>query len=484
MPKIRKSLLGLFVGVLFNSPLTFADTSGYGLPDLGTAAASTLTIDREREYGDAFVRILRAQQPIVTDPLLNHYVNDLGSRLVGSANDVKTPFTFMLIQKNDINAFAFFGGHIALHTGLFRYAQTESELASVMAHEIAHQTQRHLARAMEDQARRTPLTIAATVGSVLLAIAAPEAGIAAAHATAAATVQSKINYTRDNEKEADRIGISILSRAGFDTRAMPTFFTRLADQYRYASTPPEFLLTHPLPDSRVSDTRARAQNYPTKSVSVSENYQLARARVIARYTESKAALDWFNRKLKVAPKSLKAPLQFGKALLSIDEGKFKEAKVLLLPLYQSEPANLFYLDAMTDLDLAQGQTSSAISRLRKALDVNPENGVLKLNLAYALNKAGQFEDAISLLQHYTHLAPDNIIAFTMLQEAFEKNGNRHGALAAQAETFALQARWDDAINNYSLASELVPLGSLDQARYDARIDQLRTKQLRFNQLRN
>ena len=134
------------------------------------------------------------------------------------------PLFVFLIENKTLNAFAFFGGHIAIHSGLFLYTQNESELASVLAHEIAHLTQRHLARAMEDRARQTPLTIAALVGSLMLGLASPQAGIAAAQATTAARAQASINYTRDNEKEADRIGVETLNRAGFDVHSMPKFF--------------------------------------------------------------------------------------------------------------------------------------------------------------------------------------------------------------------------------------------------------------------
>lgn len=134
------------------------------LPDIGTVAGSTLTIDQELIYGDAYMRMLRNNQPVINDPVLNEYIDNLGHRLVASANDVKTPFTFFMIRDRNINAFAFFGGYVALHSGLFLHAQSESELASVMAHEIAHVTQRHLARSMEEQARRSPATIAALAG--------------------------------------------------------------------------------------------------------------------------------------------------------------------------------------------------------------------------------------------------------------------------------------------------------------------------------
>ena len=237
-------------------------------------------------------------------PCLINTLIALGHRLVANANDVKTPFNFFMIRDRNINAFAFFGGYVALHSGLFLHAQSESELASVLAHEIAHVTQRHLARSMEDQARRSPATIAALAASVLLAIAAPEAGIAALTATTAGNMQSQINYTRSNEKEADRFGISTMAKAGFDVNAMPRFFGRLADEYRYASTPPPMLLTHPLPEDRITDSRARARSYPPLKLAPSLDYHLARARIVARYAgiDGDAALDWFERKLKKGSK--------------------------------------------------------------------------------------------------------------------------------------------------------------------------------------
>ncbi|WP_044363007.1 M48 family metalloprotease, partial [Vibrio fluvialis] len=191
MVKRTRSFVCLCLATALATPsLTYADT--IELPDIGTVAGSTLTIDQERIYGDAYMRMLRNSRPVINDPVLNEYIDSLGHRLVANADDVKTPFTFFMIRDRDINAFAFFGGYVALHSGLFLHAQSESELASVMAHEIAHVTQRHLARSMEDQARRSPATIAALAGSLLLAIAAPEAGIAAITATTAGNMQSQI----------------------------------------------------------------------------------------------------------------------------------------------------------------------------------------------------------------------------------------------------------------------------------------------------
>lgn len=223
------------------------------LPDIGTAGVSAMSIEREAQFGEAFSRFARANQPVIEDPVLNEYINNLGLKLLSQADAVRFPFQFLLIRDDSINASAFLGGIVQLHTGLFLYADNESELASVMAHEITHVTQRHIARYLESQSRSTPLTIAGVVGSVALAVVNPQAGMAALQTTMGLKMQSAINYTRDNEREADRIGLQLMHNAGFDTDGMASFFQKLADKYQFASTPPPMLLTHPLPSSRIAE---------------------------------------------------------------------------------------------------------------------------------------------------------------------------------------------------------------------------------------
>lgn len=455
------------------------------LPDIGTVAGATLTIDQELIYGDAYMRMLRSSRPIINDPVINEYIDTLGHRLVANANDVKTPFTFFMIRDRNINAFAFFGGYIAIHSGLLLHAQSESELASVMAHEIAHVTQRHLARSMEEQARRSPATIAALAGSLLLAIAAPQAGIAAITATTAGSMQSQINYTRSHEKEADRFGIATLAKAGFDVHAMPRFFGRLADEYRYASTPPPMLLTHPLPEDRITDTRARAQQFPSTNLAPSLNYHLTRSRVVARYTgiNAEAALDWMNRQQARADASIKDAFDYGKALVHMDNKQYELAEKYLSQLLHKQPDNNFYLDAMSDLLIDTDRLSAAQDLLNKALLQKPNNPVLVINYANVLIKAEQFPDAIRILQRYTHARPNDIIGWSLLAEANSRHDNRAEELAARGEIFALNANWNRAIQFYTQASQLAPLGSLQQARYDARLDQLMVQRDRFLALR-
>jgi predicted Zn-dependent protease len=480
MFKRTQSALCLALSCLIATPSTsFASNE---LPDIGTAAGGTLSINQENVYGDAYMRIIRASQPVIGDPVLNEYVESLGFKLVANADDVKTPFHFFLIRDRNINAFAFFGGYVALHSGLFLHSQSESELASVVAHEIAHITQRHLARSMEDQARRTPLTIAALAGSLLLAIAAPEAGIAALTATQAGSMQAQINYTRSNEKEADRFGMSTLVKAGFDPAAMPRFFSRLADQYRYASTPPAFLLTHPLPEDRISDSRARAEKLSPVKLPASTNFHFAKARIIARYVglDQNAALDWVERTTKkTTNKEVLASLDYAKALVYLDNKQIDEANTILKKLFDIYPNNNFILDALSDLHIAKEQFAQAEKLLEDSLVLKPNNPVLLINLANVHVEAQQYDVAQRMLQRFTHEWPNDSNGWSLLSKTEAALGNTSGELAARGEIYALRANWNKAIQVYTQASQIAELGSLEQARYDARIDQLLVQRDRF-----
>ncbi|OBU12044.1 hypothetical protein AYY19_09160 [Photobacterium aquimaris] len=486
MFQLAKAPRSILLAALLTTSLSAVASNAILLPDIGTTAASTLTIDKEIQYGDMYMRMMRASRPIINDPVLSEYIQDLGHKLVANADGVKTPFNFFLIQNYDINAFALFGGNIGVHSGLFLHAKTESELASVLAHEIAHVTQRHLARTLEDQAKKNPATMAALIGSLLLVVAAPEAGMAALHTTTAVSMQGMLNHTRSNEKEADRIGIATLAKAGFNPQAMPHFFGRLADKYRYTTTLPPMLLSHPLPESRITDSRMRANNYSTVRLPPSERYLLAKSRIVARNLgfSQTSALNWFNTELKKAPVNRRKELNYGKGLVYLDNGQYAKAQQFLMPLLTAEPNNLFYIDAMTDIDLYQKHYDKAITRLEKALQYQPESTVLQLNLANVLLEAKRYKHSLNILTRYTYQHANDTNGWALLAQNYAKQNQRAGELAAMGELAALRAQWKLAISNYTQAAQQAPLGSLDQARYDARLDQLRIQQMQFEALRS
>ena len=478
--QLKKTLVATAIASLTLGSIgpAFADSADT-LPDMGTSAGSTLSIGQEMQMGDYYVRQLRGSAPLINDPLLVQYINGLGMRLVAHANSVRTPFHFYLINNDQINAFAFFGGNVVLHSALFRYSDNESELASVMAHEISHVTQRHLARAMEDQKRNAPLTWVGALGSILLAMASPQAGMAALTGTLAGTQQGMISFTRQNEEEADRIGIQVLQRSGFDPQAMPMFMGKLLDESRYSTRPPEMLLTHPLPESRLADARNRANQMRPVVVQSSADFYLAKARTLGMYTngDNKLGTDLLNAWDKGNIRQQHAA-QYGRALLAMESNNFDQARKTLQPLLNADPQNAWYLDLATDIDLGQKKTSDAINRLKNARELRT-NPVLQLNLANALLQGGQPGEAATILNRYTFTYKEDGNGWDLLAQAESALGNRDQELAARAESMALVGQLEQAISLLSSASSQVKLGSLQQARYDARIDQLRDLQARF-----
>ena len=480
--RLKKTLLAALLPTLMLMPhaSVWADVSD-ALPDMGTTAGSTLSIGQEMQMGDFYVRQLRASAPLINDPLLNEYINQLGQRLVAHADSVKTPFHFFLIQNDELNAFAFFGGNVVLHASLFRFTENESQLASVMAHEISHVTQRHLARAMEDQKRNAPLTWVGALGSILLAMASPQAGMAALTGTLAGTQQGIISFTQGNEQEADRIGIQVLQRAGFDPKAMPNFLQKLADQSRFSSKPPEILLTHPLPDSRLADARNRANQMRPVVVQSSQDYYMAKVRALGMYATGRNQLtDELLDSYSHGNSREQQAAQYGKAVQFLQAKSFANAKKIIEPLLAKQPDNVWYLDIMTDIDIGLNQPQQAIARLNAA-GAAKNSPVVQLNLANAYVEAKQPANASRILNRYTWSHPDDVNGWDLLAQASAQQGLNDEEMAARAETLALNGQLDQAITTLSSASAQVPVGSLKQARYDARIDQLRQLQTRFKQ---
>ncbi len=480
--RLKKSLvISLAATLLTGSALSSQTDVTDSLPDIGTTAGGTLSINQELQMGDFYVRELRASAPLINDPLLNLYINQLGKQLVSHAHSVRTPFHFYLISNDEINAFAFFGGNVVLHSALFRATDDESQLASVMAHEISHVTQRHLARAMEDQQRNAPLTWVGALGSILLAMANPQAGMAALTGTLAGAQQGIITFTQNNEQEADRIGIQVLQRSGFDPQAMPGFLQKLADLSRFASKPPEILLTHPLPDSRLADARNRANQMPSIVAQSSQDYYMAKVRALGMYSTGQNQLDDdLLHKWATGNTREQQAAQYGKAIQFLEAKNFASAKHIIEPLLTKQPDNIWYLDIITDIDLGLNQSPQAIKRL-SAVKASTTNPVLQLNLANAYVEGKQPAAASRILNRYTWANPDDPNGWDLLAQASAAQGLRDEELFARAQGLALAGQLDQAITTLSSASALVPLGSLKQARYDARIDQLRQLQQRFRQ---
>lgn len=435
---------------IFASAHSMANQSD--LPDLGTSALTALTIEKEKRLGDVIYEQFRGNANILHDPLIKEYINDLGNRLVAHADDVKFPFTFFVVNEPSINAFAFYGGHIGIQSGLIDAADSESQLASVLAHEIAHVTQRHIARRKQAANENAPLTLAGFIGALLLAAVSPQAVMASLMATSAGAQQAMINYTRGNELEADRIGMTILANSGYDPNASAEFFEKLQAQIRYKTKLPPFLITHPMPDSRVSDARLRAMQYERKFYSDKIDFLLVKSRIRARFSGELGeqalsdVITDLNNRIEKSSSTKKFALQYELLLRLVDNKQFKEAERLYETMYKLAPNNLFLLDTYTDLMSASKQYDKAIVKLKKAYEVMPNNSIVTLNLANTYLQAGQYQQAIELLEYYLISKPKDFLATQILMESYKKSKNMAKYNGTKAELYALMARYGEAIS--------------------------------------
>lgn len=264
------------------------------LPDLGDSAQSVFTPQQEKALGNNIMAEIRAYKDYDDDPEVVDYLNSLGNRLVANSNDRGRAFEFFLMRDNTLNAFALPGAFVGVHSGLILAAESEAELASVLAHEIGHVTQRHIARQIAGQERSGWATLAALALAILVARSNAQAAQAAVAGAQAAAIQSKLNYTREYEREADRTGVELLSKSGFDSRGAVSFFERLQRANRiYETNAPQYLLTHPLTSDRIADIQNRVDQLPTKKSVDSLDFQLVRAKLRALFHPTKDALRYF-----------------------------------------------------------------------------------------------------------------------------------------------------------------------------------------------
>ena len=484
MFKLKALILATTLTSMLLSPMSLASkTNKNKLPEIGAAGFSILSIDKERLIGVAMMKQLRASQPLINDPVLIEYINHLGNQLVKNAQDVNYGFEFFLIRNQELNAFAFFGGHVGIHSGLITEADTESELASVIAHEISHVTQRHLARRLESQSQTQALSMAGLVSGILLTLVNPTVGMATLMGSMALTQQASINYTRGNEKEADRVGIALLSSSGFDPQGAPDFFAKMSEKYRYRSTPPAMLLTHPIPASRITDARQRAHSLPARSIPPSLSFELAKARITARYESNpKSNITRYKQQLYKKTYALKPGAEYGLALSYFENKQYLEAKNILEPLFAKDPHNLFYADVLSDVYIGLKEFDKGIEMLSRLDLFMPYNQVVTLNYASVLQAAEQYDKATQMLQDFLIKKPGNFIAYDILTELYKKQGDMALMHTSKAELLALLGAYSPAIDELHTGFNFAKENPLLKKRIKARILQFQAEEDKLKRL--
>lgn len=389
--KFTPAAITLALGLaFFSAPQQAIELDKIELPDMGDSSGTLITPEEETELGEAFFRSLHSQITINQDAEIQQYIQTIGEKLTAHSDAPGHPFHFFVVMENDINAFAGPGGYIGVNSGLILTTEAESELASVLAHEIAHVTQRHLYRAAEAAGRLSIPSMAATLAAILLGTQSPALGQAAIMAIQAGGVQFQIDFTRENEAEADRVGMQTLVGSEFDPRSMPTFFERLQQSTRYyGQAVPEFLRTHPVTTSRISDTRGRAETYPYKQYPDSLSYQLTRAKIrVLTAADPAEAKKYFQARLEQGTTEQRAVARYGLGLIALSGQKFKEAEGVFQELAKTYPNQPHYASALARTALEAHDYQTALSRFQKLTEQYPENEAIKFEYIRSLLKTG------------------------------------------------------------------------------------------------
>ena len=433
------------------------------LPILGDTASAVVSPEKEFTVGRAWLRDLRSKAPIINDPLLNNYLETLIYRLAAQSELDKPNLEIVLINSSSINAFAVPGGVIGVNAGLFLNAETEGELGAVLAHELAHLSQRHFARSVERAKRTQWATMAAMLASVAIiaTTGGGDPGLAALATTQALAIQSQLHFSRSNEREADRIGMQTLVRADIDPLAMPRFFERLNKATQYlGDQPPEFLLTHPVTASRIADSEARASRLPPTRYSESLEYQLMRARTLSAFSMNPhASIKRFKAQMNNSDSSENKSIynkaaRYGLVRSYLKANKYEEAHAALSPLRNNDPTLITFIVTEAEIYLAEEKYEKAIKLLKYNLGINPENYPLTIYYARALIKNGRPEQAIPALEMQALKSEHNPFIWQLLIEAYGGVRNIVNVHRARAEVQYLHNHNKQAIEQLEFALAL------------------------------
>lgn len=424
------------------------------LPDMGDSTGTLISPVQEKALGDSFFRSIRSQLKISYDPDIQQYIQSIGQTLVTNSDNPTQDFYFFVVLSDNINAFAGPGGYIGINSGLILSSNSESELASVIAHEIAHVTQRHIYRSYEASSRMSLPTLAATLVAIIVATQVPEIGSGALSAIQAGALQMQINFTRDNEQEADRIGIKTLERAGFDPLSMPAFFEKLQNVNRYyGEEAPEFLRTHPVTASRISDARGRAEKYPYRQVPDSQDYRLIKAklRIGSGNTNLNDLVVYFKSKINQGTAEQRAAMQYGLGLTFIKKQQFSVAKEIFLSLNQRYTKQREYLAALAQVAINQQDFETAKQRYLQLQQLYPRNAEYQFEYISILLKSNQPRLALQLLRLVDYRYQQHPKYSLLLARAYGNLGEDINLHRYMAEYFYAQGQTEAAILQIKLA---------------------------------
>lgn len=445
------------------------------LPDIGDSAGAIISPEQERQLGISTMRELRRMAPLVTDEEVEDYIQNLGMAL-GKHTNYYDDFHFFIIGSPVINAFAVPGGYVGVYSGLILNSKSESEVASVLAHEISHLTQRHGARMIEAASHMSIPSMAAFLGAILVAAINPQAGLGALAGVAAAQQQYQLNFTRANEKEADRIGIELLHEAGFRTLSMADFFERLqlANRYTDPAMIPEFLRSHPVTVNRIAEARERAERLSDKVIREdSYEYQLVWHKLnVLNSPDPVQAKNFYETSLRSGDFKNEAATRYGYTLALTAAGDFDRARIEISKLLLESPKLTAFRLVEARIEEESGHTKKALALYSAIQQDDPESRAVTYNYAALLNRSAQPAEAKRLLREFGVSDARDPRFFKLLAEAEDRLGSPAESHYNLAEYYRSVGELELASEQLRLAQIVPELSHYQRLRIDARLDEI------------
>ncbi|WP_339774524.1 M48 family metalloprotease [uncultured Methylophaga sp.] len=472
-----KYLFATFIFLMSNQSIAQANLD-IALPEMGDSAGALVSPVEEYQVGQSFYWSLQQSVTLVDDPEVNSYINSLGHRLVTNSDDPGRSFTFFVVPDNSVNAFAAPGGFIGIHTGLMLTSEAESELASVMAHEIAHVTQRHILRNFERSKRMSIPMTAAMIAAALLGVADPSAGSAAIMAVQAGNVQMQLDYSRAHEAEADNLGMQTLVNAGFDPNAMPRFFERLqiAGRFYGGNQIPEFLRTHPITVSRIADARGRAANLePRPQIRDTKKFYLMREKVrVMTSSNLRELIKTYEDKLKDNTAEDESVTRYGYALALLKNSNYTQARDEINDLIDLDDNQLSYHLVLADIEIALGRMDAALAIYNDFQRVYPDDWALSIKQVQALLRANQPRKAITILQRQLDVGEASADLYRLLAKAYGDMGQKSKSHVWLAEHYHSSGQLMQAADQLRIAADYARGDEFELAKISSRLRQIET----------
>ncbi len=454
---------------------------GQTLPDLGEGSGGTLPPQIERKVGESILREIRLRESgYLDDPEIADYLNQLGGRLVAAVPGARQDFEFFAMRDTTINAFALPGGFVGVHTGLLTASESESEVASVLAHEVAHVTQRHIARLLGAQQKMQIPAMVALAAAILLGNSRPDLAQGAILAAQGAAVQAQLSYSRDFEREADRIGFQTLSGAGFDVRAMSAFFEKMQRFMRVADdgSVPGYLRSHPVTTERIADAQSRSASQPYRQHLDSLDFHLVRAKLRAEVGEPHEAVTEFEAAIRERRYANETAARYGVVVALLRARQPREAENAMARLRASSAASPMLVTLAARVAQAAGDGARALAVLKEGSERWPHRRPIVYAYAEALGRQGRHDDALAYLNAEVRTYPRDERLHEMLAKTYAALGRRLQQHQAQAEVYALRGSLPAAIEQLQLARAAGDGDFYELSAVEARLKELRAEHTR------